>query len=41
MIASWQTVWGSRVVGQWSVRVKGAARVTGVWRMGLVELLER
>jgi hypothetical protein len=37
---SWQTVWGSRVVGQRSMRVKGAARVTGVWRMAVEELLE-
>ena len=41
MIWSWQTVWGSRVVGQRSVRVKGAARVTGEWVTALAELFDR
>ena len=41
VISSWQTVWGRRVVGQRSVSVNGAGRVTGVWGMELAELLDR
>lgn len=29
------------MVGQWSLRMKGEARETGVWRIGVEELLER